>query len=71
MGFSVVLAFVINTYGFALAHSMALGILALLISPGIILVFIGDALNAMVFWSLFVAIDILYYELIYRFLSRR
>jgi hypothetical protein len=69
-GLSAASAYAIDTYGFALAHSLEGGVLAFLLSPGIIMIFVHGDISATVSWALFVMISILYYEVIYRLFSR-
>ena len=63
-------AYVVDTYGFALAHSLGLGVLAFILSPGIIMVFFHGNFSVILSWAFFVVINILYYEAICRLFLR-
>jgi ribose/xylose/arabinose/galactoside ABC-type transport system permease subunit len=66
---AISMTYVINTYGFGLSHSAALGFIAFLLSPGVILIFIRGGLDPLVSWVLLAAINVVYYEMIYRLIS--
>lgn len=70
LAIAIGLAFLLDTYGFAIAHSGFAGALAFLFSPGIILVFATAGVDPSVKWVLVVILNVLYYQLIYLFCRR-
>jgi hypothetical protein len=66
LALSAAWAYGIATLGFALAHSLALGILTFAFSPGIIIIFLRGDLSESIAWTILIVMNVLYYELIYR-----
>jgi hypothetical protein len=63
---SIAAAFAINAFGFGIAHSGPLGVLAFLLSPGILVVFVSERLGSAGSWAALILVDVIYYEMIYR-----
>lgn len=70
LAIAIGLAFLVDTYGFTIAHSGFAGALAFLLSPGIILVFAPAGLDPSLRWVLVVILNVIYYQLIYFLLNR-
>jgi hypothetical protein len=71
LGFLVLsglITYVVELYSFTLAHSAA-GILAVLVCPGILVV-VANLLSGPLSWAVVVAINVLYYELVWRLIRR-
>jgi hypothetical protein len=66
---SLAAAYLIDRFGFALAHSLEWGGLAFLFSPGIFVIFFHEDLGTPLSWVVLVLVNICYYELIYRLAS--
>ncbi|MFM2056148.1 MAG: hypothetical protein RLY71_533 [Pseudomonadota bacterium] len=60
--------FAIDFYSFALAHSAA-GIFAVLVCPGILII-VANLFVGVLGWAAAVAVNVLYYELAWRFIRR-
>lgn len=63
---SMAAAFAINEFGFGIAHSVALGLVAFLLSPGILVFFVSERLGSTGSWAALILGNIIYYEVIYR-----
>jgi hypothetical protein len=63
---SIAAAFAINEFGFGIAHSLALGLAAFLLSPGILLFFVSERLGSTGSWAVLILVNVIYYEAIYR-----
>jgi hypothetical protein len=63
---SIAAAFAINEFSFGIAHSVALGLLAFLLSPGVLAVFVSERLGSTVSWAVLILVNLIYYEVIYR-----
>lgn len=68
MALSGLITYAVELYSFALAHSAA-GILVVLVCPGILIVVAG-LLNGALGWAVVVAINVLYYELVWRLIGQ-
>ena len=60
--------YAVELYSFTLAHSPA-GILAVLVCPGI-LVIVANLLTGAFGWAVAVAVNVVYYELVWRLVRR-
>jgi hypothetical protein len=67
---SIAAAYVVDVFGFGLVHSKSSGFLTLLLSPGVVIIFIREGLTANVSWALLVLTNVLYYEAVYRTVAR-
>ncbi|GAB3404506.1 hypothetical protein GCM10027318_14300 [Massilia agilis] len=63
---SIAAAFAINEFGFGIAHSVPLGLVAFLLSPGILVFFVSERLGSTGSWAAFILGNVIYYEVIYR-----
>lgn len=63
---SIAAAFVINEFGFGIAHSVAFGIVAFLLAPGILVFFVSERLGSTGSWAVLILANVIYYEVIYR-----
>jgi hypothetical protein len=63
---SIAAAFAINEFGFGIAHSVALGLVAFLLSPGILVFFVSERLGSTASWAVLILVNLIYYEVIYR-----
>jgi hypothetical protein len=63
---SIAAAFVINEYGFGIAHSTALGLMTLLLAPGILVIFFSERLGSIGSWAILILVNAIYFEALYR-----
>lgn len=63
---SIAAAFAINEYGFGIAHSVPLGLVTFLLSPGILVLFVSERLGSTGSWAAVILVNVIYYEVIYR-----
>ncbi len=66
LGLSILAAYLVETYGFFLVHSIGGGIVALILSPGVLVIFAGGSVSKVLLWIFFIIINIFYYEAIFR-----
>jgi hypothetical protein len=51
---SIAAAFAINEFGFGIVHSVDLGLVAVLLSPGILVIFVSERLGSTSFWAVLI-----------------
>ncbi len=66
LGLSILAAYLVEAFGFGIVHSLVGGIITFLLSPGVIVIFVGESVSKTLLWVLFVVINIFYYEVIFR-----
>ena len=70
LSLSILFAYLIEQYGFGIAHSAELTVLISLLVPGFLpMVMIGG--QGGLSWILFACINCIFYELIYRMVTRK
>ena len=67
---SIAAAFAINKFGFGIAHDAALGLMGILLTPGILVVIFSERLGSTGSWAVFILVNVIYYEVIYRAVRR-
>jgi Flp pilus assembly protein TadB len=65
---SAFIAVVFERNGFALVHSSTAAYFLFLVAPGCLLIFLHGTLSPMIVWPIFVVVNVLYYEIIFRVL---
>lgn len=68
---AVLFALVVNKFGFVVAHSGPLIALLALVSPGVFVIFFAGGLGESLGWTLFICLNVVYYELLYKLVLRR
>jgi hypothetical protein len=65
---AVVMGWGFDVFSFGLVHSSG-AYLMFLVSPGLLVIFAGESLPPVMFWSVVILINVIYYEILFRLMS--